>query len=373
VRVVVVGAGILGLSAARVIAERGHAVELLDRHRSGHPATSSAGATRTFRLAYAEPAYVRLALRSRERWLELAARTGETTYVAHGQVEVGEPVAAIAGTLADLAVPHELVDDPRRYFPELALDGPALWHPGGGVLLAPGCLRAQHALLQASGGRTSAPERVLAVEPDGDDVTVRTERRTIEADVVVVATGPWAAELLEPLGLAPPLGPGVAQVTFLEAPGLVARPAFAAWVAGAPGMYGHAVPGVGYKFGIDAANGEDWRPDAEAWGVDAQEEATLLGWVREHLPSLEVRPLRSERHPWTMTPDGDQVVDRRGRVVVLAGCSGHAFKLAPALGEAVADLVDGVDPGPDVAHLRLDRPALAGAAGHGLGSMAIPR
>ena len=73
-----------------------------------------------------------------------------------------------------------------------------------------------------------------------------------------------------------------------------------------------------------------------------------------------------------MTPDGDLVVDRRGPVVILAGCSGHAFKLAPAIGEAVADLAESGATA-DVEHLRLDRPALAGAATASLGSMPIPR
>jgi sarcosine oxidase len=130
---------------------------------------------------------------------------------------------------------------------------------------------------------------------------------------------------------------------------------------------------VGYKFGIDAANGAAWRPAAEAWDVDTDEEASVLAWVRQHAPAIDARPLRSERHPWTMTPDGDLVVDRRGPVVMAVGCSGHAFKLAPAVGEAVADLAEGADPGPDVVHFQLDRPALNGSAHDGLGSMAIPR
>jgi sarcosine oxidase len=373
VRAVVVGAGVVGLSAARALAERGHAVHLLDRYGSGHAATSSTGATRTFRLAYAEPAYVRLCVRSRERWLELAARTGETTLLPYGQVEAGPPVAAIAATLADVGVEHALLDDAAERFPELRIGGPALWHPGGGVLLAPACLRALHVLLAAAGGQSSAPERALALEPHDDGVRVRTDRRTLEADVAVVAAGPWSAELLEPLGLAPPLGPGVAQVSFIDAPGLVERPSFALWDEASAGVYGHAVPGVGYKVAYDAARADAWQPDATEWGVDREEEARLVAWLREHAPGIEPRVQRSERHPWTMTPDGDQVVDRRGPIVLAVGCSGHAFKLAPALGEAVTDLAEDADPGPDVAHLRLDRPALAGAADHGLGSMAIPR
>ena len=57
--VVVVGGGVMG-SAAWQLAARGHPVLLLERVAQGHAHGSSHGATRLFRLAYAQPAYVRL-------------------------------------------------------------------------------------------------------------------------------------------------------------------------------------------------------------------------------------------------------------------------------------------------------------------------
>ncbi len=69
--------------------------------------------------------------------------------------------------------------------------------------------------------------------------------------------------------------------------------------------------------------------------------------------------LRSERHPWTMTPDSDFVIDRDGAVVVACGCSGHAFKFGPALGELVADIAQGVLARDEAPLFSLRRPALA--------------
>ena len=46
---------------------------------------------------------------------------------------------------------------------------------------------------------------------------------------------------------------------------------------------------------------------------------------------------------YTSTDDGTFVLDRRGRIVVGAGFSGHGFKFAPGVGGVLADLA--TDPG----------------------------
>ena len=137
------------------------------------------------------------------------------------------------------------------------------------------------------------------------------------------------------------------------------RPGIAEWPpAGETGVYGHPVPGVGYKIAFDAGS-EGWDPDVEAWAPDAAEEARILAWLARRMPSVEPVVSLTQRHPWTMTPDVDFIVDRRGPLVVAGGCSGHAFKFGPALGRLVADVVEGGDP-PDL--FRMDRPALARSA-----------
>ena len=62
----------------------------------------------------------------------------------------------------------------------------------------------------------------------------------------------------------------------------------------------------------------------------------------------------------TLTPDDRFVIDRRGDVVIGAGCMGHAFKMAPAIGEALADLAEGRGLGSDFERFRSDRPSLTG-------------
>jgi glycine/D-amino acid oxidase-like deaminating enzyme len=62
-----------------------------------------------------------------------------------------------------------------------------------------------------------------------------------------------------------------------------------------------------------------------------------------------------------MSPDGHFVVDRHPwheRVLLATGFSGHGFKFAPVIGQALADLViDGQTPLP-IQFLSLERPSL---------------
>jgi sarcosine oxidase len=114
---------------------------------------------------------------------------------------------------------------------------------------------------------------------------------------------------------------------------------------------------VGYKVAFDAGSTEPWLPDVSVWLPDRDEEGRLIAWLHERMPTVEPRVFLTQRHPWTMTPDGDFVIDRRGPIVVAAGCSGHAFKFGPALGALVADVADGVARD-DRALFSLDRRAL---------------
>jgi len=179
---------------------------------------------------------------------------------------------------------------------------------------------------------------------------------------VVVSAGPWLGGLLISVGIELPLAPAVAQVTFVKMPALDGRPGIADWQIDehGVGVYGHPVPGVGYKVAFDAGSADPWDPDTVAWTPDPAEAEALARWVASRMPSASPHLIRNQRHPWTMTPDGDFVIDRRGPIVIAGGCAGHAFKFGPALGELVADLVEG-RPRAGTDRFAMDRPGLDGA------------
>jgi sarcosine oxidase len=375
--VVVVGLGVTGLSTAGALAHRGLRVVGIDRWGSGHPVTSSTGASRSIRLAYDDVRYVRLARSAFEGWRRLETEQDVTLLVETGQLDLGPDakLEALAAAMREGDAPFDDLDvtAARRHFPELAIhtDERVLFHGEAGTVLADAAMRALTADARRAGAELSMPERCVAIEAGSDEAMVTTDRRTVRMQRLVVAAGPWSGDLLGLAGIELPLAPAIAQVTFLQAPQLVDRPGFVDWLRDdRAGVYGHPVPGIGYKIAFDAASTEPWLPDVEAWPPDLAEQDRLIEWLNERMPAVEARVALTQRHPWTMTPDGDFAIGRRGPVVVAAGCSGHAFKFGPALGALVADVAEGVGRD-DLDLFSLDRTALK--TGRAWPSMPITR
>jgi sarcosine oxidase len=225
--VIVVGLGVTGLSTAGVLARRGRSVVGIDRWGSGHPVTSSTGASRSIRVAYDDERYVRLAREAFVGWHRLEAEQGVSLLVESGQIDMGPDakLEALAAAMRAGEVPFDELDanDARARFPELAMrpGERALFHAEGGTVLADAAMRALSAAARAAGAELSMLERCTGIEVDAGRARVTTGRRTLGADQVVIAAGPWSGELLSAAGIEIPLAPAVAQVTFLEAPQLV--------------------------------------------------------------------------------------------------------------------------------------------------------
>ena len=348
--VAVVGQGVIGLAATLALARRGTRVIAVDALGSGHPLTSSTGASRSIRTAYATPAYVRLALEAISSWHALEAETGRTILQLTGHIDLGpaDLLDSLEESMVGEGVRARRVDaaDTGSLFPELRLapGERGLYHESGGTVLASEAMAALASAAIARGAELASPERVERIQMLDDGVRLSTTKRVLDAQAVVVAAGPWTGELLSALGVDLPLTPAVAQVTYFAIPSFVDRPGIADWSVEpiGRGVYGHPVPGVGYKFAFDAAGDEPWTGSAVGWAPDVAEQDALVEWVSRRFPGTPARVVQNQRHPWTMTPDTHFVIDAEGPLVVACGCSGHAFKFGPALGELVADVALGI-------------------------------
>jgi sarcosine oxidase len=147
-RCVVVGGGLLGLSAAWALSRRGWSVRVLEAGASiGHERSGSKGDARIFRLGYREARYVEMALLARDLWRSLESSCGRTLLRVTGQVSFGEAASVddVARALALHGVPGQLLDGSAavgRLAPGLVTHGPVLSEPESGVLAADACLGA---------------------------------------------------------------------------------------------------------------------------------------------------------------------------------------------------------------------------------------
>ena len=371
VDVAVIGAGVIGSATARALAARGVPAVLLEQFALGHARGSSHGATRIFRLAYPDPGYVAMAVAAGAGWAALQADAGEELLVRTGGLDAGPGAAACAAALAACGVEHAWLDagELRDRYPGLAVQPGErmLFQPDAGVSLAGRTVAALQRLARRDGVPVRAGTPVRGIEPRRDHVVLRTAGGDIWARVAILAAGPWNGNLLRGAVTRPPRLTATLQQVRYFAPRDRAGgrwPTLIEWPA--DGVSWYVVPAAGDAPGVKVASHLPGRavdpregPFAELDPVLEQEAAQ---YVRRRLPGLDPAGLAPETCLYTMTADEDFVLDREGPVVVGGGCSGHAFKFAPLLGEMLADLALGTQTPVPRERFALRRPALAGPA-----------
>lgn len=342
-RVAVVGAGVVGTAAARALARRGHEVVVLEQFEPGHAHGGSHGATRIFRLAYADAGFVRLAQDSLKGWRELERESGERLLELTGLLEVAHDPGAITGALDACGVAWEEVDAPAardRFSISLPAGRSALFQHEAGVLFAARALAALTAAAQRAGAAMRPGTTVIALEPEDGSMRLATTAGEVEADLAVVAAGAWAGRLLAPLGVDLELRVTRETVVYLRFDGPTTS--FVEEGARPLGELAYALhdPVYGLKAGLHRA-GATVDPQDEG-EPDALLAETTVAWAAERFPALDPAPAQAETCLYANRLGDRFAIERHGRVVVASACSGHGFKFAPAVGERVAALAEEV-------------------------------
>lgn len=341
VDIVVVGGGVMGLATAWELTRRGRRPVVLERFARGHHEGASHGATRNFNNAYDEEHYLDLLMRARTGWDALGEVDGGPLLRLHGLVTHGDlDIASVHAGLTARGILSAVMapDEAARRWPGMRFEGDVLWSPDAGVVRAADALREFERRIVTGGGdvRWSTPVAHIGEDPDGVVVDLG-EGRVLRAATAVVTAGAWTQKLLGRFGLP--------QITVTEETPAHFRPrtdapwpSFNHYVDPArfPGtVYGMPTPGEGVKAGFHRV-GDEVDPDARPHRPTQQR--ALAEYVREWLPGLDPDSAAPISCTYTSTDDGAFVLDRRGRVVVGAGFSGHGFKFAPGVGGVLADL-----------------------------------
>jgi sarcosine oxidase len=355
--VIVVGAGIMGLYTAYELALRGQKVLLLEQFGLAHPFGSSRGETRVIRTAYFEHSdYVPLAQAAWKKWEDLGEPRKTEIIVRTGGLYVGRPESPLIAGSIEAAERHglkyslgeEMAVHARQRV--VVPDGfVTFWEADCGIVMAAEAIRRLAVRCSELGVEIRACEPVMSWSSNSNGVTVTSTSRINEAATLVICAGSWANELLPELNL--PLVVTRQVVAYTE-PAKKGAYFFGIFpvtcIQSSEDEFYYTVPicyaegphknhfKVGRHNPIDVVD-----PDTVDRKPTAQDAELALAGLKEFIPGAAA-PLRSvEICLYTNTPDGHFVVDKHPRhdnVVFACGFSGHGFKFAPVIGQALADL-----------------------------------
>jgi len=370
---IVLGLGGVGSAALCSLARKGVRALGIERFAPGHDRGSSHGDSRIIRLAYSEhPDYVPLLRRAYELWGMLEEGAGRKLLHQTGLLQVGAPEGeVIRGTLESarahgLEVERLTAAEAMRRFPGFRIphDHEAVYEARAGYLRVEDCIRAHVGEAARLGAEVRTGEEVRSFRKEGRGFAVETSRGSYSAEALVIAPGAWAPGLFEDLAFP------------LE---VKRKPVF--WFRSGSPLYQEGSGCPAYLF--ETADGKFYGiPENERMGLKVAEhtggeavpdplrvERTERPADRKRIEAFLDACLPSARRElshhsvclYTMTPDEHFIVGKHPaleRCAFAAGLSGHGFKLTPALGEALSDLVTEGRTSLPVAFLAPDRPVL---------------
>ena len=357
-RVVIVGGGVFGCTAALKLQSRGWSVSIVNPGTPPHEDASSTDVSKVVRMDYGSDVfYHELGEIAIEGWKSWNRDWQQPLYhedgfliLSRGQMKLGgyehenRKVLEQRGYNTERLTTNRIANRyPAWDFSEYP-DG--YYNPHGGWVESGSVMEHLVQLCKASGVQfysgqmdqlRSKGSRISGVLTNNGDI--------ITGEIVVVAAGAWTPTLLPWLsGVLWSTGQPVLH--FLpDNPDLFRAEHFPPWSADISnsGWYGFPALADGRVKVAHHGQGIRMHPEARET-VDANHEARTRKFLSSAIPALSDAPIAYRRIcMYCDTFDGNFLVghdpDREG-LVVAAGGSGHAFKFAPVLGEIVADAVE---------------------------------
>lgn len=370
-KVIVLGGGVVGASAAFHLAQAGVETVVIDRKDIGRATSAGAGIVAPGTSLREIPGFFELATPAGSYYPELIARlaeldAGETGYAVCGKIFLAESeeeagdldrVLALFNQRKVDGVPNmgdiREIDgrEARQLFPALR-DVPRALHIPDAARVDGGLLR--DALIEAARtlGAVFIDGHAEVIVQGGKATGVRVNGDTIEGDRLILAGGAWSNDLFQALGFSLPVAPQKGQIIHIRMPDqdTSAWPILA-WfgdqyiLAFGPDK---VVAGATREFN----SGFDTRVTPA--GVQhvlntALRVAPGLGHGTMHEIRVGLRPYAEDGNPFIgMAPGHDNVVISTGH-----GPSG--LQLGPWSGRLAAELAMGREPSSDIGSFGLDR------------------
>lgn len=374
-QIVVIGAGIVGLSTAYALLEQGmRNVLVLEQAAVNHPRSTSSGISRLLRFEYgADFLYSYMVKRSLELWKDLERGAQKTLYTPTGLLSFGregDGTREAQEIICDLGGSCEILSaqNCRQRFPQFETReyDVLTYNAEGGILHASTCLQTLKKAILSLGGEIAETSQVTHILHENQGRPIRLKLSSgeeITAERVVVALGPWVQRLLSQLQLPIELTRQYLLYFAGLPPSKFAVGALPSFMDIDIDFYGFPMH-KGSNSWLKAASHEFGRtvePDDPVF-LDEAVIAQTVRELRDLLPALRGAELvHVEACIYDVSPDEDFIIDYvpdDPRIVFATGLSGHGFKFGPLLGQMLSGLVCEVQADIPSGRFRLARFAL---------------
>lgn len=365
-RVVIIGGGVIGLSIAYHLTARGHQeVTVVERQTLGSE-TSSKGSG-GIRQQFSSEINIMLSRRAVEYFANFADRVGEKIrFTQNGYLFLIDNLEQLAAFRTNASkqqkadVPVQLLDPAEipDIMPYVTLEGlvGASYCPTDGSGSAADVVAAFTRRARAQGASLLEETKVIAIEQNEHEAVrrVHTTSGVLDAEIVINAAGPWAAEVGKLLNLSLPITPHRRQASSI-APLPWFTEDLPMTVDLSSGSYLHPARDGGVIGGNDRQTPPGFQDDVVDWDLTS----ALMSNLIHRMPAMSNAKIQ---HSWVgfrdMTPDDHAILGPVEEVPgfwVVAGFSGHGFMHSPVVGDLLSGwILDGA-PVIDLASLQLER------------------
>jgi len=362
--IVIVGAGIIGLSTAYALLKQGMKhVTILEQAGVDHQRSTSRGLSRLLRFEYgADGFYSELVRLSLYRWKNLERHSQRTLYTKTGMLMLGEEGDNFTRSSyhvlrsLGLATKHLSRHSCTQQFPQFNTQAYNLftYSEEAGLLQASICLQTLRDLVCDLGGTICEAQRVNRLSTGNQLQTLRlhlSSGEEVRADRIVLATGPWVHHLLGDLRLPVRLTRQYLLYFAHVATSAFSLQIFPAFMAndlyGLPLHNSCAGQGPAWLKVASHAFGADVEPD-DYPTIDEHSIAQVKSHIYDLLPALSKAKLAHiDACMYDVSIDGDFILDYLPddpRVIFATGLTGHGFKFGPLLGEILSSMVRNTEP-----------------------------